>query len=201
MNADALLLDMGGVVLEIDFGRVFARWAEIAGADAAQVGRRFTHDAAYRAHERGEIGAPAYFESLRGSLGLDLDDAAFEDGWQRIFVAEIAPTVALLRRLREHVPLYLFSNTNRLHHACWASRYRDALAPFRRHFVSSEMGLRKPEREAFAYVAREMGVAPARILFFDDTPENVEGARAAGLQAVHVTSPADVERAVRPWIG
>jgi putative hydrolase of the HAD superfamily len=31
-----------------------------------------------------------------------------------------------------------------------------------------------------------------RIVFFDDSQSNVEGARACGLQAVHVTSHADV---------
>jgi putative hydrolase of the HAD superfamily len=43
-------------------------------------------------------------------------------------------------------------------------------------------------------------VPPARILFFDDTLANVEGARLAGLQAVHVRGPDDVRNAVRPWL-
>ena len=55
----------------------------------------------------------------------------------------------------------------------------------------------KPEREAFEHISREIGVAPGKILFFDDTLENVEGARKAGLQAVHVKSPQDVANALR----
>ena len=62
------------------------------------------------------------------------------------------------------------------------------------------MGLRKPERASFDYFAREIGVPAARILFFDDTAANVEGARAAGLAAVHVKGPDDVRDAVRPWL-
>jgi putative hydrolase of the HAD superfamily len=50
-------------------------------------------------------------------------------------------------------------------------------------------------------VAERIGVAPSAILFFDDTAENVEGARAAGLQAVLVRSPQDVEQALAPWLG
>jgi putative hydrolase of the HAD superfamily len=40
-----------------------------------------------------------------------------------------------------------------------------------------------------------------RVLFFDDLAENVEGARAAGMQAVQVRSPVDVAAALRPWLG
>ena len=43
---------------------------------------------------------------------------------------------------------------------------------------------------------REIGVPAERILFFDDTLENVDGARACGLQALHVTSDKDVADAI-----
>jgi HAD superfamily hydrolase (TIGR01509 family) len=82
----------------------------------------------------------------------------------------------------------------------WSTQFEDALVNFRRVFVSSQMGLRKPERASFDYIAREIGVAASRILFFDDTRANVEGARRAGLQAVHVQRPDDVRDAVRPWL-
>ena len=62
--------------------------------------------------------------------------------------------------------------------------------------MSSELGLRKPDCAAFEGVANAMGIALSAILFFDDTLENVEGARAAGLQAVHVTMPSDVKCAL-----
>lgn len=200
-DVEALLFDLGGVVVAIDFDRVFASWAASAGVPVEAVRRRFAHDEAYRRHELGEITAADYFATLRASLGLDLDDEAFARGWSAVFVDEIAPTVALLPRLAARIPIDLFSNTNAAHCEVWRPRYAAALAPFRRQFASHEIGLRKPSRESFHHVARAMGVEPGRILFLDDTRENVAGARAAGLQAVHVREPADVERAVAPWLG
>jgi putative hydrolase of the HAD superfamily len=108
--------------------------------------------------------------------------------------------VALLRELEPRVPMYLFSNTNSAHHGIWSVRNAHALKPMRRQFLSFEMGRRKPEREAFERIATELALPPDRILFFDDSLANVEGARAAGMQAVHVRSPADVKRAVAPWL-
>ena len=197
---EALLFDFGGVLIEIDFDRVFARWAKLAGAPFEQVKQRFDHGEAYQQHERGEIDAADYFQALRETLGIDLTDADFADGWQQVFGQEIAPTVALLERLARRIPLYLLSNTNELHFAYMSRRYADTLGLLDKWFVSCRMGARKPERASFEYVSRELGVPLDRILFFDDTHANVEGARAAGVPSVWVRSHADVERAVAPWL-
>lgn len=199
-EVDALLFDFGGVLIEISFDRVFARWADLAGVDFERVRDRFSHGDAYQGHERGELTIAAYFQSLREELGIELTDAQFGDGWNQVFGPEHEETVALLWQLRERVPLYLFSNTNVFHYDYWRDRYAPALQPFERMFISCELGMRKPHREAFERVAREIGVAARRILFFDDTLANLEGAREAGMHTVHVRSPADVRAAVTPWL-
>jgi glucose-1-phosphatase len=196
----ALLFDFGGVLIEIDFDRVFARWAELAGVSTEHVKQRFDHGEPYQRHERGEIDARAFFQSLRATLGIDLSDADFEDGWQQVFGPEIEATVALLPRLAQRIPIHLFSNTNPMHFAYWEQRYAKALAPVDRWFISCRMGVRKPERAAFERVSRELGMPLGNLLFFDDTLANVEGARAAGVPTVWVQSPADVERAVARWL-
>lgn len=199
-RVDALVYDLGNVLVEIDFGRVIARWAALADVSPDSLARRFSHGAAYEAHERGEIDAAAYYASLREELGVALDDAALEDGWNAVFGPPIEATLELVRRLAPAVPQYIFSNTNAVHHACWSQAYAAALAPVRSHFVSHRMGKRKPDRAAFEHVAREIGVPIERVLFFDDLAANVEGARAAGMQAVVVRSPADVAAALGPWL-
>ncbi len=67
------------------------------------------------------------------------------------------------------------------------------LGLFQTVFVSSEMGTRKPEPEAFHAVAKAIGIKQHRIVFFDDTIENVDGANALGIRAVYVKSLADIE--------
>jgi putative hydrolase of the HAD superfamily len=72
---------------------------------------------------------------------------------------------------------------------------------FQRIFVSSEMGVRKPEPRSYEAVSRELGIPLDRMVFYDDTQENVEGARAVGMQAVHVRSSGDVARSVTALVG
>lgn len=185
--------------MALDWDRMFARWARHSGRTAEELRALYSFDEPYERHERGEIGETDYYASLRRSLGIDLTDAQFAEGWGSIFTTPIEPTASALRSVRG-VPLYAFSNSNAAHHRVWSAKFRDAMAPFRKVFVSCELGARKPEREAFAKIAREIGVPLERILFFDDTEANVAGARAAGLQAVHVRTPQDVLDALRPWL-
>ena len=108
--------------------------------------------------------------------------------------------LALLRRFASRLPVYAFTNSNPTHRRVWAKDDTDALHAFRKVFVSCELGRRKPEAAAFAAIAVEIGVPLARILFFDDTLENVEGARTVGMPVVHVRSMADVDTAVAGFL-
>ena len=185
---DALLFDFGNVIVDIDFRRAFEVWARAAGVPAARIAQRFAFDPAYVAHELGEIEGTQYFACLRDTLGMRLSDDEFLAGWNAIFVAPRQGMDRLLPALASSLPLYLFSNTNALHHAYWSEQYRSLLNSFTGIYCSHQIGARKPARDAFISVAAKIGVAPARLAFFDDLPENVQGARRAGLPAFHVTS-------------
>lgn len=197
MNApavEALLFDLGNVLLEIDFGRALAHWAPFSALSPGELHAAFGPDEAYRRHECGTLPALAYFDHLRRKLCLNASDAQILEGWNSIFVGEIAATLDALRSTT--LPRHILTNSNRSHHAYWQARFAHTLAGFGRIFDSSDMGYRKPEQEAFAHVAHALGVKPDAILFFDDLEENVDGARRAGLQAVQVRSPQDVRDAL-----
>jgi len=192
----ALLFDLGGVLIEIDFERVFLNWARYSPLAADEIRARFSVDTAYQRHERGEMDGAAYFAHLRRRLLLDATDAEIVAGWNAVFVGRIHQTLGLIGRLRASLPCFCFTNTNPTHQAAWSRDYPELGALFEEVFVSSELGMRKPEREAFEAVVHRMGFPPSGILFFDDLAQNVEGARTLGMQAVLVTGPADIQRAV-----
>jgi putative hydrolase of the HAD superfamily len=153
-------------------------------------------DEPFRQHERGELDGTGYMAHLAATFELDADTETVADGWNAMLVGEIPATLDLIERVRERLPCYAFSNTSAIHCTVWASRFPRVATAFQRLFLSYELGLRKPERAAFDAVVSAIGVAPDDILFFDDTAENVEGARAAGLDAVLVRSPPDVRSAL-----
>jgi glucose-1-phosphatase len=194
--ADVLLFDLGRVVLDIDFNKTLACWAAHAGCQPAHLVGRFTRGEIYQQHERGEIGDAEFFAALRTSLGLEMTDDQFLEGWNAIFAGEMPGIAPLLARAAQRMPLYAFSNTNGAHVEHFSQAYADVLGHFRELFLSSTIGLRKPDAAAYDHVVKAIGVPPKRIVFFDDLAENIEGARARGLIAVHVRSPDDVAGAL-----
>lgn len=195
-SADALLFDLGRVVLDIDFDRVMTIWAGHAGCAPADVVGRFVVDDHFRDHETGALDDVAFFQSLRDSLGIAISDEQFLEGWNGIFSGEMPGIAPLLKRAATRLPLYAFSNTNPPHVAHFSKNYADVLGHFRKIFLSSTIGLRKPDAAAYDHVVKAIGVPAQRIVFFDDSADNIAGARARGLIGVHVTSTDDVAKAL-----
>jgi len=193
----ALLFDLGGVVVDIDFDLAFRQWQSLTQLSFGEIKKTFAFDDPYARHERGEIAAAEYFAHLRSVLKLQGSDARIAEGWNAIFIREIPATLELIQSVRAAVPCYAFTNTNPTHQGAWTAVAPRVLHSFDRIFASHEIGLRKPEKRAFEHIAAAIGVPLESILFFDDLDENVEGARAAGLQAVLVRGPADVRDALR----
>jgi FMN phosphatase YigB (HAD superfamily) len=195
-SADVLLFDIGRVVLDISFDKVMSVWAGHAGCAPSDLASRFAVNDDFRHHETGRIDDAAFFESLRRSLGIGISDAQFLEGWNAIFTGEMTGIAPMLARAAKRMPLYAFSNTNPAHVEHFTKAYADVLGHFRGVFLSSSIGLRKPDAEAYDHVVRAIGVPASKILFFDDSAVNIEGARARGLVAIHVTSTDDVARAL-----
>lgn len=199
-SVDVLLFDLGGVVIEVDFDRAFARWADHSKRDFETIKAKFAFDDFYERHERGEIEAPEYFASLRASLGIELSDRELVDGWNAIYVREVPGVAALLQRAREKARVCAFTNSNATHQQVWSRQFADVLSLFHGIFLSSELGMRKPEPEAFRAIAETLGVPLSRMVFFDDSLENVEAARAIGVRAIHVRSMADLGESLQDII-
>lgn len=194
---EALLFDLGGVLIDIDFERALAFWSSFSSMPVKELRRSFSADAEYEAHERGELHEADYFDYLARKLKLNASQSQIREGWNSIFVAEISETRALVESLRGTVRCYAFTNTNATHMQAWSQRFPAVVRAFHRVFASHELGLRKPERAAFECICASIGVAAGRVLFFDDLPENVSAANESGLQAVLVRSPGDVSSALK----
>ena len=68
--------------------------------------------------------------------------------------------------------------------------------PFEKIYVSSEIGMRKPDAHAYRWVVDDMRTVPERVLFLDDNAENITGAQDVGLKTVHVRAADDAVAAI-----
>ncbi len=183
------MFDLGGVLIDIDFNRSLNSWAKASGQTQAKLKQRFEPDHAYREHEIGALDFSQYAQHLRQRLTIQLDDTTLLNGWNALLGDALPGSRQLLARCAQQYPCYLFSNTNASHYEHWSQHQAKVLEPLQGIFTSFELGLRKPEPQAFKEIARRIGCSPQDILLFDDTQENINGARDLGLQAVKVNGP------------
>lgn len=192
----AVLFDLGGVILTIDFDRALAAWAPHSRLSPQRLREAFHWDEPFLQHETGRLSNDRYFTHVRQVLQLDCDAAAVEAGFNAILVAEIEETNRLVEQVRRRVPCYAISNTNEAHIAEIRRAFPALLPRFNRVFASHEIGHRKPQPAAFDHVLREIGMSAPEVLLFDDLAANIEGALALGMQAVLVRGPDDVRDAL-----
>ncbi len=183
-------------MIRTDFSRVFRSWAESASCDLSAISERFAFDQAYEQHERGEIAAPSYFAALRHSLGIDISDDCFIAGWNDLYIDAMANVSDMISTAGKYFPVYGLTNSNPTHQREWSTRFAEELAALKKVFVSSELGLRKPDAVVYEAVAENIGFRPEQIMFFDDTADNIIGARAVGMRTVLVKSSRDVHAAI-----
>ena len=180
-GVQALLFDLGGVL--VDFDGITPLLALAGGRLTREAARRFwLLSPSVRRFETGRCTADEFAHGVIAELGLEVAPEFF---LQEFLAWDRGPLPGAIELLDEVKPRFLvacLSNNNELH---WARLGAETgLAErFHRCYLSHEIGLMKPDREAFDYVVRDLAVSPVNILFLDDNPECVEAATSVGITA------------------
>lgn len=179
--------DLGGVVI-----RICRSWAE--GCAAAGISLRddperartepFRREIIHR-YQTGRIEGDEFARRISDLLDGLYSPHEVMTVHQAWMIDEYAGVAAIVEALhRAGIMTACLSNTNHEH---WIEAIRyPAVARLRHHFVSHLLGLHKPEPEIYHALQRQLGLDAAEILFFDDMPENVEGARTVGWRAERI---------------
>src|SRR5215510_331133 len=115
--------------------------------------------------------------------------ARWKDGWPEMLRGEIADTVAIVEELRARGQrLYALTNFSAETFPIARARF-PSLRLFADAVVSGEVGLVKPDPRIFALAIERCQLSPGRTAYVDDMPVNVDAGRAAGLRALHFTTP------------
>jgi putative hydrolase of the HAD superfamily len=192
MDAQLAILDLGNVLFEADFEKTMRFWSRLSGTPVDRIRDRFAVDNQLELFERGEIPEAAFFALLAGQLRISISRDAMIAGWNAIYGDVMPQSYQAIRSLAGIIPCVALTNTNSTHCPVWQERYRHELGVFRKVYISSDLGMRKPEQRIFEHVLGDWGVPPDRAVFFDDREDNLLGARALGIETVRVTSDAQV---------
>ena len=177
-----LLLDvMDTVVVDPFFADDFG---EVIGCARSELLAQMTPDL-WPQFERGELSAEVYYSRFfRDGRGVD---GPRLERWMADRYRFVPGMESLLQQLKElGVPMYALSN-----YPVWWRLIEERLQLSRWMkwgFVSCELGVRKPDADAYLIPASRLEVDPSVCLFVDDRESNCEGARAVGMDATRFES-------------
>jgi putative hydrolase of the HAD superfamily len=181
-----VLMDIGNVLVDFDIRKLLHGVLQGLGKPQHEVLLYLSHTGIAEKYEKGLITTAQLLEAVRKDLGYQGTDQAFGEAWNAIFT-ENAGGVAAFRALKEKKHrIVLASNTNELHFG-YLEKAHPVIALADDAVLSHRVHARKPEPEFYKHCVAVAGVAPSEAVLIDDMPENVQGARAAGLHAIQFT--------------
>jgi FMN phosphatase YigB (HAD superfamily) len=184
----ALLLDVGYVIIDLSWPALdayeTATGTKVPGHEAVAP----EGDAQWEQHRAGIITADRYWDQVARSRGFD--------GFLTLFrgIAEVVPdemfdqaAVALMRDTRAAGRrVGVLTNDG---YSFIGKRFftdRPEFAELDAFVDATDVGARKPAPEAYLAAAEALAIPPDGIVFLDDTPECVEGARRVGMFGIQV---------------
>ncbi|MBK6911811.1 MAG: HAD-IA family hydrolase [bacterium] len=180
MTPPLFLLDLGNVLLKLDFERFVSRAAERGVRSREEIRERYIVGESNKRFERGQRSAPEFIEELREFLGWSATTANRERLrliWCDIF-DEFPGARAALAQLKQWGTVWVLSDTDPLHIE-WVRREFSWALEVEQVLTSYERGKMKSDPGVFETIVAESGIAPERILFIDDLAKNREAAHKA----------------------
>ncbi len=195
---DAILFDLFGTLVRFSFEAwdgLMRATALAFGTDPEAFARAMQHH--YVAVESGDVDVDALLARVWHAAGGAVAPSAVAQAARRWHEFQATQTEAwhdaetVLRQVRERgLRIGLVSNAPPPTHEVWKN---SPLAPLVDAAVFSyQVRMRKPDPRIYLGVCRELGVEPSRGLFIGDgSSRELDGARAAGLQALQIRRPDD----------
>ena len=185
-----IIFDLGGVVLDIDYNRTRDAFIKLGFKDFETVYKQAKQELIFDLFETGNITAADFRDVIRNYAERSFEDREIDAAWNAMIIKMPEERVAFLKELKKHQRLFLLSNTNEIHEKEFIRNITSAFGKnilpelFEKVYYSHQTGMRKPDAEIFKLILKENKLAARETLFIDDSPQHVEGALKAGLQAI-----------------
>jgi HAD superfamily hydrolase (TIGR01509 family) len=185
MEIKVVCFDIGGVLVH-----VASIWGEAMRSAAlepsAKDGYKLDSFPAFDLFQAGQLSIEAYVDELAEFLSLPADKAL--RAHDHILMEPTEGTLDIIEQLNARgVGTACLSNTNSPH---WAELMKPDrfpnIAALKLKAASQELGFAKPDSRIFGAFEELSGAVPSEILFFEDGPANVAGARACGWNVVQI---------------
>lgn len=180
-----ILFDNNGVLTTSDKERTYPKVAEYLGIEVDDVPKLFEDHV--NDLDTGKITHIEFYERILRKGGFDVSAYEFE----KIHVDGYIPKPEVQKfalDLKKKYNLAMLSNFGDSFWELYEKWGLDKIFEKDKVFVSSDLGLAKPDEKIYQKVLGELGVKGEQVVFIDDSLENVLAAKNVGLHAIHFES-------------
>ncbi len=188
MDIEAVIFDLGGVLVRTEFPQARRELARKLGQDLETLDRLIWGREDWELAQIGAITYDEYWNRVGSELGLTTPEE-LSDFRREYFSGDRVDQelVVLIEALRKHYKIGLLSNApDRLD--VWLEENWGIKGLFDAIVYSAKVGLAKPDPAIFRLILERLQVSPPETLFIDDYPRNVNAALELGLKAIRFTS-------------
>jgi putative hydrolase of the HAD superfamily len=194
-NIRNIIFDLGGIFLNLDYQLTAQAFRRLGVTQYDELFSQHHANPLFEQLETGHLSNEDFFQSIRDLTELPLSDAQITNAWNAMLLDMPTDRITWLQAVAQQHEVYLFSNTNAIHYACFENICRRDLGNihfnelFRFAGYSHQLGFRKPAADSFRQLLGNLQLNASNTLFIDDTPGNISGAQAAGLNTIFLPPP------------
>lgn len=205
MRYEAIVFDLGGVVIDLDRSRCIRAFQALGCDDIEADLDQYTQKGDFFGLESGLLSEAEFMDRMRPRCPRANDDVTIENAFNEFLVDLPVERLRAIRKLRSLCRTFALSNTNPVMYNSWIDRaFRaDGLAIgdyFNGIITSFAEHCCKPDTRIFRVLIDRYRLDPAHVLYLDDSPANIEAAASIGLQAVRVSPEHDMLAIIRETI-
>ncbi len=193
-----IIFDLGGVIYNINYYNIAATFKKFGFHDFDQKYSQEYQTDGIDLFEEGKISIPEFRHYIRSLTNVTLSDEEIDQAWNSIMIDIPKHRIELLKEVKQHYNIFLFSNTNALNYQKFYPEMEKKFGfdiftqLFQKSFFSHLIHLRKPKVESFEFIIHNLQLNAPETLFIDDTQRHVEGAIQAGLNAFLLPKNQDI---------
>ena len=183
-----IIFDLGNVIIDIDEARTFRALSKFLNEPATgQIPAALR--TLIQAYEQGFIPTAEFLEEAQVHMQEGLTQNQLKKAWNAMLLDIPQHRLDLMKQLGESYGIYILSNTNELHLE-WVNQFLQTHREIQSFedivdyaLYSHHARSRKPKPEIYKELLDRTGISADSALFFDDKPENIKAAQAAGIFA------------------
>jgi putative hydrolase of the HAD superfamily len=198
-----IILDLGGVLLDIDYDKTTTAFEKLGFANFKRMYSQYSADQLFEKLETGMVSEDEFYFILREINNVS--EKGITDAWNAMLLNFRTKSFEFINSLRPQYKIYLLSNTNAIHKAAFDRIFMETQGKpmdsfFDKAYYSHLAGFRKPNENIFEFLCDDAKLSKEESLFIDDSINNIETAAKLGFKTHLLKKDETIEKILPDYL-